>query len=165
MARVGNGSIHEMSLLVGELKGAVQAVTRTVEHLNNNWKMKDEEATRGRERLHGEFQELKSVVHGGMSTINVKVDGVVQDVAEMKNDLSTVQGKLADYEENKRIAVAAVGDVNELKKFRVSIENKEQRALGWWDVIKGIGKVGWAIIAGLLMLAAAVLSHIIPRWL
>ena len=147
-----NGSIHGMSLLVGELKGAIEAVTRTVDHLNNNFKMKEGEAARQREQLHDKFSELTDVMHSVKSevqTVRTDVEAVQQDVAEMKNDMEIAKITLADYEKNKPIALTAIGDVTKIKEFVSAFERKEQRLLGWWDIVHRIGAVGWTIICAI----------------
>ena len=151
MARqpIENNSIHGMSLLVGELKGAIEAVTRTVDHLSNNWKMKDDAATKARDALadkvddlRGDVQDVKIDVH----EVKNSVESVQQDVAEMKNEMDRAQTAIADYEKNKPLTVAVIGDVQQLKEYVQTFQRKEQRALGWLDAIKTIGPVAWAII-------------------
>lgn len=143
-----NGSIHGMSLLVGELKAAI-------EHLNNNWKMKDAEAMRHRERLAEKFEELHDTVH----EMKGSVEAVQQDVAEMKNDMSDAQVKLDAIEANRPTVMAAVVAVDDLKKFRDTLELRQQRALGWWDFIRCIGGVGWTIIGSVAAAALALLGY------
>ena len=65
-----NGSIHGMSLLVGELKGAIEAVTRTVDHRSNNWKMKDDAMT----------QIMNA------SDVKVMTDGQIEDAVNKLRD-------------------------------------------------------------------------------
>ena len=135
-----------MSLLVGELKAAI-------EHLNNNWKMKDAEATRARDRLADKFDELRSDVQ----TVKYSVEAVQQDVAEMKNDMADTQAKLDTIEANRPTVMAAVVAVDDLKKFRDAIERREQRALGWLDFIRCIGAVGWTVIGSIAAAALGLL--------
>lgn len=163
LRRTDNGSIHAMSLLVGELKGAVDAVTRTVEHLNNNWKMKDVAASEARVRLHEKFDELRDEFHGVKGEVHIvksRIESVQQDVAEMKNDISVAQVTLDDYKENKTIALTAIGDVGKLKEFVQGFEKKEQRVLGWWDAIKNIGAIGWTVIGS----AGAAIAGFLAYW-
>lgn len=169
MAKEPNGSIHGMSMAVGELKGTVTALKGSVhelkeaiEHLNNNWKTKDTAAALQREHLSEKFEELRSEV----LVVRSSVESVQQDVAEMKNDMSITQDKLNQIEQSKTVVMGAVGDVNELKQFRVSLEKKEQRALGWWDILTSIGKIGWTIIAALIIGGfAIILQFVLPRFL
>lgn len=156
-----NGSIHGMSLLVGELKGAVGELRNSIEHLNSNWKMKDAEATRGREELHNTCAKLRDDIHGVRGT----VESVQQDVAEMKNDMTIMQKTIDDYNANKPMAVAAFGDVGKLKEFVAGFEKKEQRILGWWDIIKSIGGGTWMIICAVGAGAIGLLFFWLQRFL
>lgn len=145
--------INGISLLLGELKA-------TVEHLNNNWKMKDAEAARARDALAVKFDELRDDVQGvkgDVRAVKGSVESVQQDVAEMKNDLAVAQTTLDDYQSSKRIGVAVIGDVEKLKEFVSTFERKELRALGAMDVIKRIGKLGWAAISTVATAAVGLL--------
>ncbi len=161
-----NGSIHGMSLLVGELKGAI-------EHLNNNFKMKDKEAVQQRQELHRKFDALRDDVQevkGDVANVQNSVMAVQQDVAEMKNDAEVVKATLEEYQINKVVAEVAIKDVGNLKDFMQNFEKKEQFVLGWADAAKKIGWFGWSLIAGFFMLAggglvAAFVQLILPRWL
>lgn len=147
-----NGSIHGMSLLLGELKA-------TIEHLNNNWKMKDAEAARAREKLADKFDVLR----GDVQVVKNSVESVQQDVAEMKNDMAKAQVTLDDYQANKKIGVAVIGDVEKLKDFVNSIQRKEQRALGWWGAVKCIGGFAWTVIGGISAAALGLFVYWLQR--
>lgn len=133
-----NGSIHGMSLLVGELKGAVDALTQAV-NLRHA-----EAADQRREQLQS-FDRLRNeVFHFKLDIKEVKdnVADVQQDVAEMKEAQATVKITLESY------------------------NNKEQRALGWWDATKKFLTFG-KVVGGLLCTGAFVIivQFVLPRLL
>ena len=173
-----NGSVHQMSLIVGEIKGelagVVNEVKRAVEHVNSNLKMATEavsnridqiatdfkehrdtaaetsrEAAKERSAIRDRFEDLS----GDVSGLKVMALSTQQDVAEMKNDMADAREKL----DHMPVIMAAVGKVKDLEQFKETVLSKEQRLLGRWDVIKRqltlarlvIGAVG-AVALGLL---------------
>lgn len=163
-----NGSVHGISLLVGQLQGAVEALTREVkslgsgfssqlEHVNVNIKQRDAQADQQRESLREEIQGVKAEV--GVLTFTVA--GVQQDVAEMKNDTEVAANKLAELDRERPIIVATIGEVTALKAFKKLIEDQRNVDKGWWAVMDKIGKGGWAIISAL---GAAGLTLLIQRY-
>jgi soluble cytochrome b562 len=112
-----DNSLHR---LVGRLEGAV-------EHLNNNFKMKDAEAAENRKELHRKVDAMQ----GQILAVQMIVTPMQQDVAEMKN-------KMDDFE-----------------KADVANQLQEQRSLGSWDTIKAIGS--WFATNGRLLWAGIVL--------
>jgi hypothetical protein len=64
------GEIHQMSLLVGGLKNAVETMTRL-------WQSQEVAATEGRRQLHLKFDSLKDEVR----TLTGRVDQMGKDIA------------------------------------------------------------------------------------
>lgn len=146
-----NGSIHGMSLLVGELLGKV-------DHINENMKMQAEGAETQRQKLHDKIDSLQVTVYGLKNDavkIDDKLDNVQQDVAEMKNDAANVKATLEEYQANKITAEIAIQDVGKLKEFMALSERKEQRVLGWWDIIKGLSRATKVILGTIGAIGAA----------
>lgn len=155
-----------MSLMVGELKGTVAAisdqlrestksVSRQLEHVNNNLKLRDEVAAEQRAELHKEIGGVKSEV--GVLTLTIA--SVQQDVAEMKNDNQVATQKINEIEAAKPVVVAAIGDVETLKKFKKLIEDQQMYEAGYWQAIKKIGGAGWTVIAAFLCVGSAIFTH------
>lgn len=159
MADDQNGSIHGMSLLVGNLKGQIEAVSRQIEHFNNNFKQRDDAATHYRERMEQQVADL----HDEVTHTQSSVVAVQQDVAEMKNDMENHKKVLDGYVQDRPIAVAAFKTVDELQAFMKTIQATEMYNKGFWSAFEKIGKVGWvAISAGVTLLAAIFLNYGVP---
>lgn len=132
------GTIHEVSLLLGELKSSIA-------HLSNNMKMRDQSAERQREELREEMEKVRLEVKG-VSTTTLSVQ---QDVAELKNDMADQEKKMLEYEQDRPIAIAAIKSVDELKAFMKATQDQALIEEGWWAAVKGIGKVGWLAISAI----------------
>lgn len=181
-----NGSVHEMSMIVGELKGELKSIVKEVkgaiEHVNSNLKMataavssridqvatdlqehrdtvaeSSREAVRDRGALRDRFEDLR------VEVVDLKSTGLStqQEVAELRNDMSNANEKLG----NMPVIMAAVGKVSDLDKSLVVLGKKESRIRGWIDA----GKIGWkvilAVLSGLAIVGYTIFQQIIlPRW-
>lgn len=139
------GTIHDVSLLLGELKASLS-------HLNNNVKMRDEAAERQRQELRREIEDMRVELKGvGDTTLSVQ-----QDVAELKNDLSEQETRMMQFEQERPIAIAAIKSVDELKAFMKATQDRELVEQGWWSAVRGIGKLGWTAIAAICVAAFSI---------
>ena len=154
MARppIGNGSVHHISLLVGQLQGQVAEVSRQIEHVNNNIKMRDDSAQQHREVLRQEVAELRHEAHETKTVAKA----VEQDVAEMKNDMADQKEVMDSYVRDRPIAVAAFKTVDELQMFMKALKEEETYNRGFWAGIFQIGKMGWVAISALVVAIFAI---------
>ena len=86
---------------LGDLEGTVRSMSK-------QWAAQEEGATAGRRALYEKFEGMSSQ----MGKVSSKLDGVVQDVAEMKNDINTnVMPTIDEYkaEVARKIGALAVG--------------------------------------------------------
>lgn len=131
-----NGSIHEVSRLLGLIQGQI-------EHLNVNVKMRDDAAERQRVELTTKMERLQAQVGETNNTVVM----VQQDVAELKNDFSTQQTALQEYKDKQPLGALLIKDVGELKAYIEARKNEAQYEKGFWAAFAWIGKKGWAVIA------------------
>jgi hypothetical protein len=69
---------HAVAQALGDLQGTVRA-------MGEQWRRQDENANKGRRAVYERLEDLSNK----MLAMSAKVDGVTQDVAEMKNDIQT----------------------------------------------------------------------------
>lgn len=149
-----DGSIHGMSLIVGELKGQVGNLTRTIEHMNNNFKMRDDAAMEHRQAIHQDITEIRhdiSETKTAVSEGKVVAASVQQDVAEMKNDMADQKKVIDGYVQDRPVAVAAFKSLEELQAFMKVTQETETYNRGFWSALLRIGKVGWVLISALVV--------------
>jgi hypothetical protein len=73
-------SVHHMSLLVGEIKGQLQAVISSMESLNRTWGEREQAATEGRRILHEKVELMRHDV----VRMEASVENVSRDVSVIK---------------------------------------------------------------------------------
>lgn len=115
---------------LGTLEAQIAANTATVANLTTRWERQDERAEDGRRLMHQKIDDVKGTVIG----LTGEVKTVVQEVAEMRNDIDDIEGwrSRLDHERTAR-------DTRRRLLDRIS------------------GKV-WAVISGLAMLAGGGLA-------
>ena len=91
-----NDSVHQMSLLVGELKGELRAVKDVVENLTRTWGERERIAVDGRRAVHEKVDAMsKDVNRFGAELENLarEVGTVIKPVVEtMKTEREQRQG-------------------------------------------------------------------------
>lgn len=92
---VESGSIL---LLVGEMKGKLEALTLSIQNLNHDWGVREESASQGRRIIHGKMDLLSNdVTRLGAEVENLSVDvkDIKPEVENFRNYKATRDGQAA----------------------------------------------------------------------
>lgn len=73
-----NSDVHQMSLLVGTLTGRLDALTKSVESLNELWGQREQAASEGRRVLH---EKIGTMAHD-LQRVEASVENMVRDISD-----------------------------------------------------------------------------------
>lgn len=71
-----NDSVHQMSLLVGQLDGRLESLTASVENLNTTWGERERTAVEGRRILHDKVEAMRH----DMMKVGADVENLAREV-------------------------------------------------------------------------------------